>query len=173
MARNIVGAKQSEKKDEKTVDKQDEKVLQPSLNKPSANTPSAKRKPRKPLHQQKRIFFRDSEEGFYYRIVNDRPGRIHSFKDAGFEIVEGKNQDSLQGTYSSNQMGSTAAFDVGDGQVAYRMRIPREQFEADNAARIEETKKIDREIDGEDVPRTVFQNPDGDSVNSNSYFVKK
>lgn len=173
MSRNIVGATSSEKKDEKTIDKQKEKMVQPSLNKPSANTPSAKRKTRKPLHQQKRIFFRDSEEGFYYRVVNDKPGRIQSFKDAGFEIVEGKNQDSLQGTYSSNQMGSTAAFDVGNGMIAYRMRIPREQFDADNAVRIEEGKNIDREIAGEKTPTTVFKNSDGDSVNSDKYFIKK
>lgn len=178
---NIIGADSEEKsakrgrKSAKTIDKEETKMLKPSLNKPSANTPSAKRKPRKPLHQQKRIFFRDSEEGYYYRIVNDKPSRITSFLEAGYEIVEGENQDPLKGTCSSNQMGSTAAFDVGDGMTAYRMRIPRELFEEDNAVRIEESKKIDWEIEGKDEPNQMFKKSNGDSVTKEKnthYYVR-
>jgi len=162
----------SENKTEKVVDNTQEKVLKPSLSKPSANTPSTTRKKRKPLHLQRRVYFQNSDPDFHYHIVNDKPGRVNSFEKAGYEIVEGVNEDQLKGTAASNQLGKTAAFDVGGGETAYRMRIPRKLWEEDNAARIEKTQEIDMEIEGKKAS-SLFKQTDGDSVqDSEKYYIK-
>ncbi|GAG15091.1 unnamed protein product, partial [marine sediment metagenome] len=92
--------------------------------------------------------------------------------DAGYEVTEGENKDQLKGLVSSNQLGSTAAFDVGGGVTAYRMRTTTERWEKDNAAHIEETKQIDYEISGEKPPEKIIKSSTGDSIESDKYYLK-
>lgn len=74
---------------------------------------------------------------YYHRWVNERDSRIQDFLEGGYEFVVNKSQevgdggvDKSHGTSSRIQKG------VGGGQVAYLMRIPRELYDEDQAAKM-------------------------------------
>ena len=82
----------------------------------------------------------DTPEGYVDRIVNDVPGRIEKFKQAGYELVE----DAQLGTshVDGNQASQgVVTKDVGKGVTAVVMRQRKEFYEEDQAkkqARIDE-----------------------------------
>lgn len=78
----------------------------------------------------------EEDENYHYRFFNDVGDRLLQCLDAGYEFVpkEGmqvgdKTVDSARGTESVVKKG------VGNGVVAYLMRIPREFWEEDQAAK--------------------------------------
>ncbi len=75
------------------------------------------------------------EDGYVYRWVNDMDGRIERFKQAGYEFVAheigvgDKTADTGKGT------SSVISKDVGSGITAYAMRIKKEWYDEDQAAK--------------------------------------
>jgi hypothetical protein len=88
-----------------------------------------KRDGRIPLHQQKKIGI-EPEKSFIQRLVTDNGTRIDRFKKAGWEIVE--------------KDGKVAKQDVGNGDTAYYMRIPKKYYHADQK---EKQDKCDEVMD--------------------------
>lgn len=81
---------------------------------------------------------------FHYRIVNDDGDRVQMFIDAGYEIVEAENVqvgDKRVGTTSSE--GTKAQVSVGGGQKAYVMRIRKEWFDEDQAAKQQKVTELE------------------------------
>lgn len=66
------------------------------------------------------------------RWVNDVPGRVEIFRQAGYENVEQAcvGDSGVDGTHSSNGVVSR---DMGQGTTAYLMRQRREYFDQDQA----------------------------------------
>ena len=100
----------------------------------------AKSRIRTPLGAKRDILsVQDPEEGYVYRIVNDTPGRINRFKEAGYELVE----DAQLGTshVDGNQASQgVVSKDVGKGVTAVVMRQRDEFYKEDQA---EKQRKID------------------------------
>lgn len=86
---------------------------------------------------------RDKDPNFNYRIVNDDPGRIRMFKEAGWEIVKEKIQIGDDQAGTGKELGKIAAKQVGSGKRAYLMRVPKEFYEEDQVAKEAKIQKTE------------------------------
>ena len=82
---------------------------------------------------------RDTPKDYKDRWVNDEPGRIERFQQAGYELVESAQvgDSHVDGTHSESGLVSR---DMGKGTTAYLMRQRRDYFEQDQA---EKQRRID------------------------------
>lgn len=118
------------------------------------------RKERIPVHEQNILTGLNLDKGYSYRWVNDLYGRISSFQQAGWEIVEG----NLQQTYSGKgqqieaQRGSQMWRNVNQRndapcKDAVLMRIPVELYNEDMARQAEEVDTKEAQLDPTGVIR--------------------
>ena len=78
-------------------------------------------------------------DDFVYRWVNDVDGRIDRYKLAGYEIVTDTELEIGQRTVdTASTVGTPVSKKVGPGITAYLMRILREYYEEDQAAKQDE-----------------------------------
>lgn len=105
---------------------------------------------RTPVGQRNVLTVHGKEEGYVYRVVNDRGDRVPQFEDAGYEIVEAAKV--RVGDKRVNRVapsGSKAEVSVGGGDKAFVMRIKKEWYDEDQAKkeaynkRVEQTTKED------------------------------
>lgn len=92
---------------------------------------------RKPLHQRgPMVISGDKDPDFVYRFVNDNGSRIHNFQQAGYEIVE-DNGLTVGDTRVSDasSLGSAKRVISNDGTNSILMRIKKEYYEEDQAAK--------------------------------------
>lgn len=91
---------------------------------------------RTPIYAQKKLGIKD-RPGWTRRLVNDKPGRIESFLEAGWTPVDGSDQLDDDGRLqSSAALGSKHApvVNTKPGAMNFRaiwMEIPTELFEED------------------------------------------
>lgn len=97
---------------------------------------------RTPLGQRNRLTVKDKDPNYFYRIVNTTDGqgtdRVNEFLEAGYEVVDNKVGDKRVDT--SAGLGKNPEFSVGQGVKAVVMRIPREYYEEDQAAKLAHVK---------------------------------
>lgn len=110
------------------------------------NVKVSKRVERKPLHQQgPQAVSGDKDPNYVYRFVNDTGSRIHNFTQAGYEMVT--DADLVVGdsrVKDSSELGSAKRVISNDGTTSYLMRIKKEWYDEDQAAkaaRIDETEQ--------------------------------
>jgi hypothetical protein len=76
------------------------------------------------------------DPGYEYRIINDSGDRVQEFLDAGYELVE---NDSVRvgdkRVNAGTAEGSKAHLSVGQGQKAFVVRIKKEWYAEDQAAK--------------------------------------
>lgn len=76
------------------------------------------------------------DNGFVYRWVNDKDGRIETFKAAGYETVDSPDIEiGVEGVKTGSNLGSTVSKSVGQGTTAYLMRIEKEYYKEDKLAK--------------------------------------
>lgn len=99
----------------------------------------AARVTRKPLFQRgPQAISGDKDENYHYRFVNDTGSRIHNFKQAGYEFVA--DTDIAVGdsrVIDASEFGSTKRVISNDGTTSYLMRIKKEFYNEDQAAKAE------------------------------------
>lgn len=79
-----------------------------------------------------RLGVKGKEPGFQYRIVNDTPGRIDTFIEAGYEIVTDSSVSVGDKRIANpTQEGSPVKVHVGGGSNAYLMRIKEDWYKED------------------------------------------
>jgi len=107
---------------------------------------SEKRVSRKSLFQRgPQSVSGDKDPNFVYRFVNDTGSRISNFQAAGYEFVEDK--DLVVGdsrVFDPSDIGSGKRVTSNDGTVSYLMRIKKEYYEEDQAAKavmVDETEQ--------------------------------
>ena len=76
----------------------------------------------------------DTPEGYVDRIVNDVPGRIDRFKEAGYEIVEEAQLGTSHVDGNQATQGAVTK-DVGKGVTAVLMRQREDFYKEDQAAK--------------------------------------
>jgi len=84
------------------------------------------------------------DEDFVYRIVNDVPGRVAEMKERGYELVEDENTKFSSSLDDSTQSGSVKRKYVGKDTEAVLMRIPKEWFEEDKAAKAKHVDRLEK-----------------------------
>jgi len=105
---------------------------------------------RTPIVGRSRLHVKNKDDNFVYRIVNDTDDRVDVFKENGWEPVQAKDTSvGDKRVETSGPSGSVAEISVGGGTKAIVMRIKREWYEEDQAAKaaqvdaIEQTMKED------------------------------
>lgn len=87
----------------------------------------------------------DKDPNYVYRYVNDTGSRVSNFQSAGYEFVDDKEMvvgDSR--VFDPSDVGSTKRVTSNDGTISYLMRIKKEFYEEDQAAKAalnDETEK--------------------------------
>lgn len=108
--------------------------------------PTEKRVTRKSLFQRgPQSIAGEKDPNFEYRFVNDTGSRIANFKAAGYEFVE--DQDLIVGdsrVFDPSDIGSSKKVVSNDGTVSYLMRIKKEWYEEDKAAKAEQINETER-----------------------------
>lgn len=90
---------------------------------------------RTPIGAKREILnVQDKEDGYVYRVVNDSPGRIKRFQEAGYELVEGASLGTSHADGTESTQGVTSR-DVGKGMTAYVMRQRADWYEEDQKAK--------------------------------------
>jgi hypothetical protein len=77
----------------------------------------------------------DQDPAFVYRWVNDVEDRIEIFKLGGWKLVEDKHQVGDRSVNSGTQLDKVVTKNVGAGRTSYLMKIEREFYEEDQAAK--------------------------------------
>lgn len=112
------------------------------------------RKDRTPRHEQSAVTLKNRDPLFHYRLVNDTPGRIASFIEAGWEIVEGDKSETYsgKGIKEGAQDGSMMKRKVNEDphapcQNGYVMRILKELFLEDQEYKENKNEQMLADID--------------------------
>lgn len=130
---------------------------------------SSERPRRVPVGQRSRISLRERDPNYHYRLVNANlesdPDRVQSLMDAGYEIVPrktiGKTGDSR--VDSASALGSASEVSVGQGTKAVWMRIPKEYYVEDQAAKQAEVDRTEQRAqkDGADYGKVTITSTRG------------
>lgn len=100
---------------------------------------------RKPIGHRD-VLKADEKKGFTRRFVNDEPGRIQMFLDAGYRIVDEQTSMGTQDVGQASQVGSVAQKPVGGGKTAILMEIKNDWYIEDQLAKEERIKKTEQGI---------------------------
>lgn len=108
---------------------------------------TTKRKPRRTSISGTRnvLTVSGKEPGFEYRIVNDDGDRISQFEEMGYEVVRDQNiKVGDRRIASPTKEGSPVQVSVGNGMKAFVMRIPKDWYDEDQAAKAKHVDDIER-----------------------------
>jgi hypothetical protein len=99
---------------------------------------------RSPVEGRNKLRVKGEKPGYVYRIVNDIDDRIHDFLERGWELDT--DEDIRIGDSRVDQdsrLGQVRLVSVGGGQKAVLMRIRKDWYEEDQAAKQEYVKKTE------------------------------
>lgn len=116
--------------------------------------PKVKNRPKRtPIGRRNVLTVNKRDPGFEYRWVNDEDGRIQMFEEAGYEAVREPTDVGDPKAGDASQMDSVCRKPVGGGTTAVLMKIPKEFYEEDQAAKekqlAEKEKALLQEANGE------------------------
>ena len=89
------------------------------------------------------------EPGFEYRIVNDTDDRIMELQERGYEIVTHSATVGDKRVGVPKKEGSPIEISVGGGRKAYVMRIKKEWYDEDQAAKQELVNDLESSLTGD------------------------
>ncbi len=99
----------------------------------TATSPSGRVR-RTPITVRNRLTVKDQDPNYHYRIVNVRDDRVQQFQEQGYELVQATEVGDKRVDVPST-LGSGAEISVGQGTKAVLMRIPKEWYLEDQAAK--------------------------------------
>lgn len=114
----------------------------------TANSASApQRVKRTPVNGRNVLTVSGKDPDYVYRIVNDSSDRVQAFLDAGYELVDANSvRVGDKRVNSASPEGSKAQVNVGSGQKAMVMRIKKELYEEDQAAKAAHVNQLEQTI---------------------------
>jgi hypothetical protein len=84
------------------------------------------------------------DPNYVYRVINDSGDRVQEFMDAGYELVDANSvRVGDKRVNAATAEGSKAQLSVGQGQKAYVVRIKKEWYEEDQAAKQVHVNKLE------------------------------
>lgn len=100
---------------------------------------------RTPVGSRSILSVKGKDPNYNYRIVNDVDDRINQFKEAGYEL---ETDDSIavgdKRVNSASSMSSVKQLSVGQGTKAVVMKIKKEWYEEDQAAKLHQVAEMER-----------------------------
>ena len=91
---------------------------------------------RVPVSQRNILTVKGKDPNYVYRVVNDVDDRVAQFLEGGYELVDKATHDVGDKRVSQDtSVGSKKVFSVGQGIKGHLMRIPRELYDEDQAAK--------------------------------------
>jgi len=91
---------------------------------------------RVPVSQRNVLTVKGKDPAYEYRVVNDVDDRIAQFLEGGYELVDKDSHDVGDKRVSQGtSVGSKKVFSVGQGIKGHLMRIPKDLYEMDQAAK--------------------------------------
>ncbi len=103
---------------------------------------------RTPITKRNRLSVRNQDPNFHYRIVNDVDDRVEQFLEQGYEI-DPQSQVGDKQVDIGSPLGSAKQISVGSNVKAVVMRIPKEYFKQDQAAKQAEIDALEDSMRGE------------------------
>ncbi len=102
---------------------------------------------RTPIGQRNVLTVAGKDPNYVYRIVNDSGDRVQEFLDAGYELVEASSvRVGDKRVNSASAEGTVSQISVGQGQKAMVMRIKREWYNEDQAAKQVQVNELESTI---------------------------
>ncbi len=95
-----------------------------------------------------KLAVRNLDPSFQYRWVNNEPGRVYEMTEMGYELVQDPMKIGDGAEVSANQLGSAVQRQVGQGTLAYLMRIPRDLYDRMQAAKLADIRAIEEALQG-------------------------
>lgn len=136
--------------------------------------PRAKKRPERTPVGRRDVLTTEQRPGYKRRIINDEPGRLQMFLDAGYSVVDNeKIGDDNAG--KSTALGSHASVSVGDGKNGYLVEIKDEWYQEDQAAKEAQIKEKEQGIlldENGNAPDPKHVYGEGVSINSNKPAVQ-
>lgn len=87
----------------------------------------------------------DKDPNYVYRFVNDTGSRIANFQSMGYEFVEDPSMVVGDSRVSDvSDIGSSKRVISNDGTTSYLMRIKKEYYEEDQAAKAAQVAETER-----------------------------
>lgn len=106
-------------------------------------TEHTRRPKRVPIGQRDVLTVKGRDPKFEYRWVNDANGRVDMFEEAGYTAVRDPTEVGDPKAGDASQLGSTVRKPVGGGISAVLMKIPKNFYREDQAAK--ETRIAEKE----------------------------
>ena len=92
---------------------------------------------------------KDQDPNYVYRWINDTPGRLERFKAAGYEPVTATLEVGDKAVDRNSKLGSVITRSVGGVLTAVLMRIPKEWYDEDQAAKQAQIDESDKALRAE------------------------
>lgn len=135
----------------KIIDKNPESVVASTHQ--GANLPTNGRRKRVPVQGADRLSL-PQRPGFsrrwvreYTNIEPERSGRIQRFLEAGYSFIQEKGLSvGAERAGDSTALDSRVTKDGGSGITLYAMEIPQEYYDEDQAAKMEQVDRVERDI---------------------------
>ena len=106
----------------------------------------AARPKRTPIGKRNVLTVNGRDPGFEYRWVNDEDGRLQMFEEAGYAAVKDSLEVGDPRAGDASQVGSTVRKPVGGGETAVLMKIPKEFYAEDQAAKEQRLAEKERSL---------------------------
>lgn len=107
-----------------------------ATSRPTGSTRAKTRPERIPVSGHRNILtVHDQDPNFVYRWVNDVEDRIEVFKRGGWQLVDEKHKIGDRQVDSSSNVDQVITKNVGAGRTAYLLRIEKEFYQEDQAAK--------------------------------------
>lgn len=110
-----------------------------------------KSRPKRTPIGSRNILTTDQRSGFVRRWVNDEPGRVEMFKEAGYEVVGKTDVGDPRAGSDSNVGSSVTRKSVGGGQHAVLMEISEEYYKEDLEAKEQAIKSKEKTLVPEEL----------------------
>jgi len=112
----------------------------------------------------------EARPGFKRRFVNDSPGRIQQFLDAGYTIVNDGTEIGDKNVGTATRVGSNSQKPVGGGTTAVLMEIKDDWYREDQATKQRNIAKKEKSLLNDQEGNSIENNKNvyGDGVKLNS-----
>lgn len=102
---------------------------------------------RTPIGKRNVLTVAGKDANYEYRIVNDSGDRVQEFLDAGYETVsESSVRVGDKRVNKASAEGSISQISVGQGQKAFVMRIRKDWYQEDQAAKQKHVDQLETTI---------------------------
>lgn len=104
----------------------------------ATKSPSGRVK-RTPITVRNRLSLKERDANYHYRIVNDVDGRVDQFLEGGWEVVKDAKVGDKR-VENTTGVGSVPTVSLGQGVKGVVLRIKKEWYAEDQAAKMQEVR---------------------------------